>query len=566
VVAGYVLLTCLFYWQGVRHMASHYISDGADGANFLWSYWHIPHALGQGHNPFGTNLLFWPVGVRLGFHTTTPLEALIAWPLTQVFGSVLGINLLQLAAVPLTGVGAYLLAKHECEDDRVAFFAGAAFMLIHQHTGRMVGHWNLNHLWVLPFGLWFLLRLYDRPTWGRAVALGAMGAVVFLTDLTFFVFWLGAGLVIAAWRWRETLTRALATRLAAGGVVTAIGSLPLLLSMARDLRGGELDHLRGWGGAHEHSADLLGFFTPSIEHPLWGGLFHGVKGSVFGLEEYAYAGLAVLGLAIAAVVMRRRAGTRVGVWVLLAVGSAVLALGPFLHVNGWTGGRFTKFGESFSVPLPYALFHSIPVLSGLRIPGRFSMVTALALDVLAAVALARLIRGRAPRVQWAVVAVVLAVTLVEFLPPPHLRLQSPRVPAAYQAIEASPDRGAVLEIPLFWRDGFGQIGAPDNHDIFLYYATKHGRPLVGGMVARLPEARRAALYGVDEYRQLLTLQHQVGFKDPANFTAADLRGRGIGFVVYHRSRPMPDVLAYVSGLGMEQLADDGDTVVWHVPV
>jgi hypothetical protein len=562
VAAGYVLLTCLFYWQGVRHMASHYISDGADGADFLWTYWHIPRALLHGENPFGTNLIFWPVGVRLGFHTTTPLEALLAWPLAKALGDVLAVNLLNLAAVPLTGIGMYLLAKHECGDDRAAFFAGAAFMLIHQHTGRMVGHWNLNHMWVLPFGLWFLLRLYDRPTWPRALALGAMAAVLFLTDLTFFVFWLGAALVLAAWRWRETLRRAFLARLAAGGAVAGVLSAPLLLPMYSDLRHAELDRLRGWGGAHEHSADLLGYITPSTQHPLWGGLFHGVKGTVFGLEEYPYAGLLVLGLAVFALVRLR---ARTGPWLVMAGGFMVLSFGPFLHVNGWTGDRFSLFDTRFSIPLPYAVFHSVPVLSGLRIPGRFSIMAALALGVCAAVALAHLVRDRSPRWHWAVPALALVLTLVELLPPPHLQLQSPKVPVAYRAITASPDKGAVLEIPLFWRDGFGQVGDTADHTVFLYYATKHRHPIVGGMVARLPDKRRAALYGFPAYRQLLALQGQVGFSERPSFSAADLRAEGIGFVVYHRSSPKPAALAYIEGLGLSPLADDGDTVVWQVP-
>src|SRR5581483_7315887 len=157
--AAYLLLTCIFYGEGVRHLASHYISDGGDGADFLWLYWHIPRAIAHGHNPFASDLIFWPVGVRMAFHTTTPLEALLAVPLSAVFGHVLGVNLLQIAAIPLTAVSAYRLALHQCGDRRIAFFAGAAFAFIAQHQGRMFGHWNLNHFEVLPFALLALLRV-----------------------------------------------------------------------------------------------------------------------------------------------------------------------------------------------------------------------------------------------------------------------------------------------------------------------------------------------------------------------------------------------------------------------
>ena len=561
ITAGYVLLTVVFYWQGVRHIGSHYISDSGDGADFVWSYWALPKALLSGHNPFSTDLIFWPVGVRLGFHTTTPLEAFAFWPLSKVLGSVLASNLLLLAAVPATAWGANLLAKHECDHEWVAAFAGAAYAFIPARAGRANGHWNLHHGWVLPFALLALLRLYDRPTRGRAAALGTMAGAVFLTDLTYFVFFCGAALVLATWRWRETIQRAVLVRLAQGAGVAFVVALPLAASMFNDLRHHELDRLADWGGADLGSADLLGYVVPTVRHPIWGSLVRNTHVN-FGMEQYPYAGLVVLGLALAGLFVARR---KVAPWLVLAAGSVVLSLGPFLHVNGWTGSRFEQFGRRFTVPLPYDVFHRVPVLSALRIPGRFALVVALALDVAAAVVLARLLRDRRPNWQWAVPLAVAAVTIVELLPPADIRLQSPKVPAAYRAIERSPDQGAVLEVPLFWRDGFGQYGDQANeHSVFLAYATEHGRPVSNGMVARLPGLRKIQLLDYPVYRQLLALQHQPGFTDPATFTAADLREMGFAFVVYHRSRPMPDALAYLQSLGLSPLADDGDVVVFHI--
>jgi hypothetical protein len=348
--------------------------------------------------------------------------------------------------------------------------------------------------------------------------------------------------------------------------VATIVSLPLALPMLMDLRHHELDPLPQFGGAHEHSADLIGFITPSSAHPLWGGLFDGVKGTVFGLEEYPYMGLILLGLFIVAIVRRLRLGP-VGPWPMIAGVFAVLSLGPFLHVNGWTGAAFERFGFTYSVPLPFYVFHRIPVLSGLRIPGRFSIMAALAIGVTASVALARILRNRSRswQWQWGLPALVLVVTMVELLPGPRVPVQANEAPAAYKAIERSRDQGAVLEVPLFWRDGFGQVGSTDNQDLLLYYATQHERPVVNGMIARLPVKRRAALYGFPVFRQLLTLQGQPGFSDPVAFTSGHLRELGISFVVYHRSRPMPQVLNYLELLQMEKLADDGDTIVWRVP-
>lgn len=560
--AGYVLITIAWYWHGVVHIADSFISDGGDGAAFLWSYWHIPRALLDFENPFSATGIFYPVGTRLGFHTSTPLEAVVAWPLSKVLGEVLAVNLLNLGAVVLTGLGAWVLARHECHDDRAAFVAGAGFMLVPQHVGRIMGHWNLNHAWVLPFALWAVLRVYDKPTWRRATVLGVLAGVVFLTDLTLFVFWLLATLLIALWRRRETVQ--IFGKLSGAGLITAALSAPVALPMLMDLRNHELDPLPQFGGANDHSADLIGFFTPSTLHPFWGGLFDTTHPNVFGLEEYPYAGILILALALLVVLTRRRHGP-VGPWLMVAGVFMLLALGPFLHVNGWTGSAFSKFGVDYTVPLPYFLFHRIPVLSGLRIPGRFALMGALALNVAAAVTLARFARERSWRWQWAVPVVALMITLVELLPFARVPLQADEAPAAYSAIKRHPDESAVLEIPMVWRDGFGQVGDQANHDVFLYWATVHERPVVSGMVARLPRWRRAALYGFPVLRQVLALQKQPGFTDTIDFGPDELRAMGIGFVVYHRSRPEPDVLTYVESLKLEKIADDGDTIAWHVP-
>ena len=58
--------------------------------------------------------------------------------------------------------------------------------------------------------------------------------------------------------------------------------------------------------------------------------------------------------------------------------------------------------------------------------------------------------------------------------------------------------GAVMELPFGVRDGFGEKGALD--DRTLYYQSIHGKPIVGGFVARLSTSvtsgyRSSALFG-----------------------------------------------------------------------
>jgi len=243
---------------------------------------------------------------------------------------------------------------------------------------------------------------------------------------------------------------------------------------------------------------------------------------------------------------------------------ALLSFGPYLRIAGNAGGRFEYLGAHFSWPMPYILFRFVPVLNGVRVPGRFSIVTILALSVLAAMGLARLGRGR-PVMGWVLPALALGIALIEFLPP-HIPWQAARIPPAYDAIAAEPGTGAVLEVPMGWRTGLGRVpaNAPDPA-IYMYYATRHGKPLVSGFAARYPDRKMAELTQIPVYRQVLSLQGGAGFTDRATFTTSDLRALGIGYVVYHRDQADALAYRYIARLGMPLLADDGEVVVWKVP-
>lgn len=561
-LTGYLLLALAFFWPVTVDFATRLLSEPGDGSAFLWNMWAIPRAVFRGDSPFATHEIFYPLEARTSFNTNIPLVALVSWPFAKVFGLTVATNLVQLAAVVLTGLGTYMLAFHQCGDRVSSFFAGVAFTYVPYRFIHLPGHHNLNHTEFLPFGFLALLCLYERPTRRRAGVYGLVLGLTFLTDLSYTLFLLIGLVVVAAWRWRETLRDHMPVRLAEAGIVAALVASPLLLAMAVDLVAYDwLDPLPGWGGAQGYSADVLSWVTPSRYHPLWGGAFTELYETATGGERLAFPGYAVLALALGGAVAGARR-TR-GVWVALAGTFFVLSLGPFLHVNGWTGSRFEYLGARFSVPLPYAALHFVPVLNGVRVPGRFSIAGILALDVLAAMALAR-VATRAGLAR-AIAGLAIGLTLVEFLAP-RVPYQYAHIPPAYSAIAEHPDRGAVMEIPIGWRTGFGSVPAnvPDPA-IHMYYATRHSRPLVSGMAARFPDKKIKELTDIPVYRQVLALQGGEGFNDPARFSARDLRSLGIGFVVYHRDRPAPAALSYIKGLGMQVLVDDGTVIVWEVP-
>jgi hypothetical protein len=125
----------------------------------------------------------------------------------------------------------------------------------------------------------------------------------------------------------------------------------------------------------------------------------------------------------------------------------------------------------------------------------------------------------------------------------------------------------VLELPLQFRDGFGQTGdklSGRENSVFMYFATHHEKPIVGGMVARYPDKKERQLLSIPTYRQIIDLEDNAQ-APPATFTATDLQTLDIGYVVAHRDRPVPTVTSHIEDLGLPVLADDGNTIVWKVP-
>ena len=563
-LAGYAVLTAVLFWPVVGHLRTRILSDGGDGAAYLWNLWDVPHALVHAHNPFDTREIFFPVGAHTAFNTNMPVVGVLSWPLQKLFGLGVAANLTQLAGIVASGFGAYLLAHHVTGSRAASFVAGAAFTFA-PYRFLHAAHYDLSHLEFLPFGLLALLCLYDRPTRRRAVAFGVVTGLTFLTNLYYFVFLLIAAAVVAAWRWRTTLQREMALRLAQAGAVAGLIAAPLLVAMARELVVfHSLDPVRDWAGADNYSANFLSWVTPSEVQRVWGDLFHHVNQRWTGGERLAFPGFTIMVLA-AVGTFWAGARKRRGVWIALSVMFVLLSFGPFLHVGHKQGGLFVRYGIRYTYWMPYQLLHAIPVVNGVRVPGRFSVVGILALDVLAALGLTRLMaRVRRPELRRAVPAAALLLVLIELFPK-GVVTQKPAIPKPYATIAADPGRKAVLEIPLQWRTGFGDFGdVHSDHSIFLYYATRHGKPLSGGMVARYPKRSRQAILDDPIYAQVVPLQEG----DPkfmATFDALDLRQAGIGYVVYHRNEGRPAALAYFSRLGLPVLADDGTVLVWKVP-
>jgi hypothetical protein len=318
--------------------------------------------------------------------------------------------------------------------------------------------------------------------------------------------------------------------------------------------------------------DLATLVLGSPFHPVWGA---GVQGlyeriGINTIESTAWLGVAPL--ALAAWVVRRHWRSKPTVMstsdsarsrlvrqcVFIGTVFFVWALGPHLMVWGTNTGMI----------LPQALLRYVPLVNNARMPGRAMVLAHLALAMLAALAWTDL-RGRWRHSgRWLVAIAFLIVA--ENVPAPFPLLALNR-PAVYETLRDRTEPGVVCELPLGVRDGFGVRGTFDER--VLFYQTIHGRPLVGGFVARLPAHVEAAYEADPLIADLLRLSSAGAAADvdrappAADVVAASLRANGIRWIVVNRERASPRLLEYVKEvLPLTALAQDDERSLYFVNV
>jgi hypothetical protein len=146
------------------------------------------------------------------------------------------------------------------------------------------------------------------------------------------------------------------------------------------------------------------------------------------------------------------------------------------------GSTLQVLGHRTNIPLPYAWLDDVRAIKAVRMPERFNLVARAFLAIVAAYGYAsiRALLGRRQHLSWAFVPLV----LIDYLSIPHPML-SLRQPSFFRDLAERPGSGAILDLPLT-RQGAKAA---------MLSQTTHGRPLVGGMVARTPKAAMRYIRG-----------------------------------------------------------------------
>ena len=335
-----------------------------------------------------------------------------------------------------------------------------------------------------------------------------------------------------------------------GTGVFLVAAAPLIWNAAGVLQRGEYVTQRYLWRSAPAGVDLGTWFLGNPYHGLFGGEVRRVYGwlGIDVVERGAWLGIAPALLSIW-VIRRHWADQHVRLWTIIGGVFLIWALGPHL----------TLFGHTTGMILPETLVRFIPIVSNARIPGRAMVVVSLAVALLTAKAV---VHWR-DRSRWpaAVAAGVALLVIADYVPAPFALVAMDR-PAIYEVLRARPEPGAVCELPLGLRDGFGEVGRFDARTMF--NQTIHGRPMVGGFVARLPPGVLSAYRANPLMAGLLRLSSETAEGADAQplpdgpAAAAILRRDGIRFVVLDRSTASPALTDYVEHvLPLDLVAQDG---------
>jgi hypothetical protein len=430
----------------------------------------------------------------------------------------------------LTCYAMYRLARLWLPSQAGAVGAGAFFGLSGMLAFQDWHHVNLAvGALFLPVTLEAAVRLRRRPGARQAVVLGlVIGACVLVDQESAVLAVLIAVLALADWLVRKRTWASAGWAALAAGVAAVVAS-PQLIAMAQQSAAGGAqappvaDYVR-------YAAQLPALFAPSRRLASYGlsGLAATYQQHTPG-ESLATFGLvltltAALGLVVA---WQRRSARLLG---LLWLGSAVLALGPTLYLNGYQYVPFAQrwHGLRVSLLMPYTWLIRVPGLASFREADRLAFVGLLGAALLAGAAIEWLSQHARPVI---IVVALLGALEAGWPGVPGQPTMPTAIPAVDRPIAADHSGSVVVDVGFGVRGGFLRYGMRFP-PAALVLATADGHPRAISYTSWLTRQTIAGIRGHPFYSGLVAASKGQPLT-PARVAAArqDLRRLHVGWVL-----------------------------------
>jgi len=489
--AFYAAVTVVMAYPFSLHPAAGVLSIGTDTDLYIWALGWDVHAFA--HRPFAIfdANIFFPWRHTLAYSENVIGSALLAAPVLWItHNPMLAFNLVTLLSVPLSALGAYVLARRLGASPAGAVLCGLVFGFTPPRLLRL-DQFHLTTIEWVPFSLAFLHGYFQTGSKrDLRLALGFFSLQALTSGHGAAMLVLGMALV-AGFHLTHGQPLALARRLRDLGVIGALLLLPAALvyvpyreaqveiSFRRALDDWSIStssfftsasHVQTWLVSHAPNWDW-------IKHDPDAWLFPGILPLVLGAAVFLGPGRTA----------DHAPGARRYRWLYLAMLALCVwfAVGPPFGIWRWV--------------------YWLPGLNFVRVPSRFMLLGMLALAVLAAAGFDRLAARLTGARRLVAASIAGALLLGEFAAMPfNVEPYQVDPPAIDRWMNSLPKPFAVVEVPL--PDSFSVITQERRNTLYMLHSLAHYQPIVEGYSGIQPPGYQTL------HDQLITFPDEVSLR------------------------------------------------------
>ncbi|MFQ5647416.1 MAG: hypothetical protein ACE5GM_10835 [bacterium] len=472
-LAFFTLLTIVYTFPLIINIGKLLPGPPEDNMAYLWNFWWVKKAVFQSAlSPFFTHYLYYPTGVSLVYQDFTYFNLLLALPLSLVFNDAVAYNLPLILSYLFAALAMYALVWHLTEDKWAAVVAGTVFAFCPYHIEQFDHHLGLANIQFLPLVALMVIKQLQAPSSRNIFWGGLFITLASLSNWYYLVFSAVFAAFFVVYHYfieKEQLIKAFP-----GLFLMFVMSATLLSPLLYPMLASKSIAAKGGFSAARCSSDLLGFFIPSLKHPLarWLGLEKIYRNfPCFIWEITVYLGYTVCFLGMYAWLKVKSPLVRFFGWAALFF--LVLSLGPTLHFNGKTVLE--------SVKLPYYwLIELIPFFKQVRTPARFTILSTMCISVLAGYAARDILsRQESPKMVGGLILLLIVIEHFAYPLKTSDLYQLTKADEIGRILVQDKEECAVLELPFTVNYIFGGMS--------MLRQTRHEKKILLGYIARIPD-------------------------------------------------------------------------------
>ena len=495
----------------------------------VWNIWHLKKTLFAGHNLFAltSDYTFYPQKPPLVLHNYTITSGLMSLPFQLIFSPLVSMNLIFFIQFILTGIGMYFLVFYFTKSRFAGFWSAITLAFCPYVMINSCYFIHFSAIWFFPWFIYFLWRFLDSGALKYSCLAALVCALSLLEDQTYFFFLtiLAVFMVVArALDKNKPPDKSYIKNSFAGLLIFFIIAFPYAWKVLIAIKNTSTVFPVWPDPAIDYfSLRATNLFRPSPLLTVYRGLPY-LSTPIMHITN-VFAGYVPLFFAFFALLSLKNftpGKKRIIIfWLLTGAVFFFIALGPLVFGKNQLLNKFSFYNILCT-----------GVLRQLRIPVRFSLVTLIAIYILAAFGVERFIklnRGRLlSNASLGLFLVVLQV--IEFLPMPYplLFLKAPKV---YSELARRGNGSVILVLPLGWQSSYKTLGG--YYKEIQFYQTVHQRPIFQGQIARIEEKYFDYYLSQPGFRYLMNAEKRTPLPGEKEEVQGLLGKYNIKYVVIH---------------------------------